>query len=1628
MEDVIYEKELVTEEVFDGELPLDGHMTPEEQDQAIFNMMRAAGIEVKNPEEYHIGYEGADDNNGISETQTSRFVVTRTYEKNIPYKVTREEVYHGELALDGHITLEEQNKKIFDMMRKDGVEVGNEEDLEIGYEGADDNNGISETQVSKFTVFRLKKERLNISEEELLKNIKDELVALREKVASSKDSKEMTMLSEKISKLSDQLDDLVEESSRDYSPFEKTLEDVEKRINEVQDAILESMKSYADSYERIKEILKDQTNTITDQSTPEELDRKIQELMGEKLAENETSIDIRKETDRLTEELNVLVKKRDRVRKDFEAAKQLGLSAAEYKELTDNFRSRKLVNAILERKGLGEILEIPAKDRTSEQKRRIRNIRKEIIEELAREKKAHADQSILNLVEALYGVETEVKLNGKQRVLIVKSKSIENIKKNAAKMPEKIIVKEPINTTSYVPGEVPEDMQEVMERVQLEQVGVKEKFTFFRDPKDKEKIYARSNVFERFNIEPIGKEIRVDDGLCYEINPEDVDKIVANNNNETSPYLVEFVDTEINDEEKDNVEEKEEQDVQTDQEEEIYDFGEDSSDEFIPGTNFKKPRDRGVYETDDEYVEFLRNYYNRIFGTDVVIDEEKEQDQVEEKEQIEEKEEQVEEKVEEKNPDESDEYIPGTKIKKPRERGVYETEEEYTEFLANYYKDKFGIVPEAKEENNEKNTTIKEIPKEYDLASKTNEIPEYVVEEEPKEENVEENEKDSPIEEVDENVNLEDTMPSINANEELERNITDRITIYRDNNEKYYAYKPVFERFDIEPIGEEVQLEGIAGYEMFPEDVEDIVRGQDNDFSPYTVEFKNINLEDTKEEPVEEKKEDQQEKVEETKDESTASNEMKEKIIIYRDNEDRDKYYAYKPVFERFDIEPIGEEVRLEGIAGYELLPEDVEDILANQNNDYSPYTVEFRNITLDNTKTGEPVPPEKDDPTPPVDETEEKEKDDTEIITLFRDINDNYQVYAKDENLRKFGIKTIAEPTMIQGFPCHKISSDTDQIINSIAKMSKSQKLKVEYVDVEVKQKEETVVRPHVEEILDKLTSGLDIRAKDCKRYQASNLKISKNFKEELHSGNYAYNIVHIIPATLKAGMSFFRKLSAKLLSSTRGKEAMKTIESRLGELSDTELEVLFEEYKGTQLKTDMNNQINPLILAKLKDFGLTKVEELNNQIKDDYIKLFTLLGQIKALEEKMRETGKEAGSLEARRKELMKEASIHVQSIIECRKKANNLLSSGVHGLEEDFKAVATKLSYVGMGFAKNNDFDSDLQHQLGMLGRRLNTAIASKDDEAIVQNFMGLESCYYDNTEIRGSLAGKRSVGSKYYSPMAEQFDYRDDPFLRDLFTTVAITSAAVSAVNAIRVHQLQANEQALDQVHQMGKDISDKRATFEEGMKAQAEQDILSNANVRERAHLDLTNWQFNDAYHAADAAGHAAYNQFYIDVNNKINAVTFDYASGVITQAEALERIAAISNSAQATLRDVVDSSLQILRPYAQSHPQFDLTAVEQSMNYIVNNPNAIADMNQAMVDVTAIGDQLQNLSSLGTLPSDMTTTLVCAASAALLGHNILRKMEKSPRKKGEYGNDITDMMDDYLYGDEEVEEEVVKHR
>ena len=61
--------------------------------------------------------------------------------------------------------------------------------------------------------------------------------------------------------------------------------------------------------------------------------KKIQELIHEKMAENEESLSVRAQIDNEVQELRKLKKKRDRIKRDYDTAVELGLSALEYKKL-----------------------------------------------------------------------------------------------------------------------------------------------------------------------------------------------------------------------------------------------------------------------------------------------------------------------------------------------------------------------------------------------------------------------------------------------------------------------------------------------------------------------------------------------------------------------------------------------------------------------------------------------------------------------------------------------------------------------------------------------------------------------------------------------------------------------------------------------------------------------------------------------------------------------------------------------------------------------------------------------------------------------------------------------------------------------------------------------------------------------------------------------------------------------------------------------------------------------------------------------------------------------------------------------------------------------------------------------
>ena len=1434
---IVYELEEGYKDIYEGTFALDGlRMSEKEQKQKIIDMMKKDGVEVKNPDNLIIGYEGADDDYGISETQTTKFVVREKTKYKVPYKVTEEEIYRGTYILDGpRISEEEQKERIYNMMREAGIQVDDKDSLDIRYEGASDDEGISETQTSEVVVYRVSKEKVESTElpkeevidekeEDLSTNLKSELSEIKELKEQLKSISSDVEREELISKISEKLSNLEKKVDTVEDDFSKELLEIEKNIKDAEKVLKEDLEKYEQSYEKLKSIIteynkkKEEADILTD----EELDKLNDEYNAAKMVENDNAKQIKSEIDIFKKNLSSLKRKRTAIKKDIMNANALGLSVNEYKEITSTLAKRKILDEVLSRKGLTDIINISAKKRTKEQKATLKQAKTDVLNEIAEfERNSASKVSALDAIVALYNIDSKVIEAAKPRNVKVKKDELMVINDNSKKLPARInnpVANNGLNNDT--PLRAPEDMVIVNEIKQNENNSEKPIYegVLANDP------IRRSNAEIKQAIlnEMIANGVDVDsiDDFDLEIEP-------VEDNNGISDSLY---------------------------------------------NNYKVYRKDREKSSDD----------GRQLPAEV----------------------------------DNSKQLP-------------------------------SVVDDSKQLPAEVDNS-KQLPAEIDNSKQ---LPSVV-----DEKNIAE----------DEDLAFEEG-----------KGLTEKYRIYVDseNNSICYVPIPTIERFGIANHGMNIKVDGIICNRISLDAARYIIENANNDYSPYEVEIRSIpSIKDFNE------------------------NDVNERIDILTDENTGNKY-ARKYAFTRFNLDRDDSTLqRVDGAAWYRISDEDEKFIRGNANNDYSPYVVRDLRRELKPT-----IPDYVQQTTPPT----------TAAPTTGINITTPPTTAAPTTGINITTPPTTAAPTTIP---------------------------KPEPVP-----KADDHAKPHVEEIINKLMTGLDVQAKDAKRYTASNIKVASKFKNELRSGNYLYNVVHVVPATFKSGISLFSKLAGKLMTSKRAKDSMHELEKRVNNLTEEELEVLFEEYRGSQLKTDMNVQINPLILPKLKEYGMKKVRDYNVSLTNCYSSLFNDLGTINSIDEQLSGNIDDAlrSQLEVQRKDIYAKAANEIRTIIDTRNKANNLLSGGIHGLEEDFKAVATKLSYAGMRFAKVGKFDNELQKKLAHEGKGLNTALYEKNDEAVVKHFVGLETLYHENTDIRGSVFGTRSEGAKYYSPLAAEFDYRDDPFIRDLFTTVSLTTATISAVNAFRVHQIEqqriidgknqeinnvnsVNDGRMDYVHQTANDITGKRHTFSEGMKAQAQQDSANIANAQERASLDSTNWGFGSQYRVTDDAHHAFFNQNYDNVTSQINDITSRYGQGNITEAQALQELAQVANSSQSTLSQVASDCLNILRPYAASHPQFDLHAVEESFNYMVANPDAIVNMNNAAIDVTNLAEGLKGLSAehvsaLSSLPSDMLTTFMAAASSAALAYNVSKSMDANKRK-GRYGNQVTDMMNDYLNGSEEAED------
>ena len=583
-----------------------------------------------------------------------------------------------------------------------------------------------------------------------------------------------------------------------------------------------------------------------------------------------------------------------------------------------------------------------------------------------------------------------------------------------------------------------------------------------------------------------------------------------------------------------------------------------------------------------------------------------------------------------------------------------------------------------------------------------------------------------------------------------------------------------------------------------------------------------------------------------------------------------------------------------------------------------------------------------------------------------------------------------------------------------------------------------ETKVKKGLYTIMEELTNGLDLTRKMNGKYTASNIRVVKGFKEELKSGNVLYNIAHFATAVVAIPINFVRKVVDKLTYSMREKENVEKFKERLSKLSKEDLETIWNEYRGTRVIQERYAVIiNTLINERMQQYALEKVSAIRKDMSRKYKILFYSMKMVESYDKLLQtETDLERIAIikQEREKALAGKAEM-ISSLRSQNIEANQILSGGAHGVSEDMKAGKTKLTIAGKRFAKDHDFNNELAAKQAEIEKRENAAIAKGDNEAALRAFIDGETLLRGKTEIKNTIYGQRSVGEKYSMPLPQGLDYRDDPFVRDLLRTVAYVGMGISAANALITHGpksdalLQqnkadtdrvnaANDATIKQVHQAGDTLTGNRDDFITGMQSQTGETSVNISQSLERETLDSNSWYLGTEYNKMDAFNHARYNAMSDAAKAKLEDIATKCYNNQITDMQALEMIKEVANTQHQNLIDIYTEYQPILEQYASTHP-FDLHGVQESMQFVLDHPDAVIKMNEGMVESIQVGEELAGLSAehiaaINSLPSDLATTLFgVATSTAALTYQAASTMNNNV-KSGKYGNEITDMIQDYI--------------
>ena len=528
-----------------------------------------------------------------------------------------------------------------------------------------------------------------------------------------------------------------------------------------------------------------------------------------------------------------------------------------------------------------------------------------------------------------------------------------------------------------------------------------------------------------------------------------------------------------------------------------------------------------------------------------------------------------------------------------------------------------------------------------------------------------------------------------------------------------------------------------------------------------------------------------------------------------------------------------------------------------------------------------------------------------------------------------------------------------------------------------------------NIDRILADLTKGLDLEKGDDWKFTASNIRVNQNFKNKVCTGNKLYNIVALAPSVISYSFQLIHKGIGKVAYNKKIDARVKQLQDRLRNLSEDELTLLYEQYKGGNLKNYNKMPIvNTMIQARINGWIKKKTKKITSRMVSIYntiLKDFKRMTEItKIYEDSKKESEAEAMSLMEEYQALIYGKAALIKEYLDLSKEKLDYEVGGAKGYSESIRAFKTGMSQAGFRFRKIPKENDEINEAQARAYEEELKGVANNDDLMALGGFIKREKILTDNSLYEDTLLMQKEVGLRSHNPVMKPLNYEKDPFVSDLMRTVVLVASGINLYNTIqRANELdnlkdlteQQKQLIHEQQEQIGKlsedvkyakglstEISDKSGAVIDSRIAQINEANLAHTNTLERAVLDQTNWHSTGAeYKALDDAAHETYNNLYQASQAEINTIADGVANGTMSHADAMAKLTELSKSMEDQFVTNYKGVYDTVTKYATDHPQFDLTAPTEGLDKVISTSPNISVGNEAVDQAFKLAQEINRI-------------------------------------------------------------------